>query len=240
LFDHANTIDVELAFGALSSAGELEVLNGANIAALGDAEGGYEVLQFCSAQLIGPRTWRLSKLLRAQGGSDPEMLPLRPAGATFVLLNGAVSQASLAAVDALKPASWRLGPARLDHGHPSYRSLTTAAGGRGLRPLSPAHLSVQRQGADILVSWIRRTRSDGDSWELVEVPLGEQGEAYRIAIYDGATLKRTAETSSPAYAYSAADLATDFTAPPAQVTIAVAQMSALTGQGAQTWGTFNV
>jgi hypothetical protein len=240
LFDLSGTIDVELAFGALASASELEVLNGANIAAIGTMQTGFEVLQFCNAQLIGPKTWRLSKLLRAQGGSSPEMLAIRPAGADFVLLNGAVSQASLAAIDALKPASWRIGPAQLDHGHKAYRSMTTAAGGRGLRPLSPARLRMQKQGNDFLFNWIRRTRMDGDSWELAEVPLGEQAEAYRVGIYDGATLKRTTDTSAPAFLYTAAQLAADFAVPPSVITISVAQLSAIAGEGAQTWETFNV
>lgn len=239
LFDLATTIDVELAFGALASASEMEVLNSANIAAIGTMQTGFEVFQFCTAELIGPRTWRLSKLLRGQGGSDAEMLASRPAEQDFVLLNGAVVQAGMATVDALKPADWRIGPSQLDHGHASYLNMTTEAGGRGLRPLSPARLGLQRAGSDLQLSWIRRSRIDGDSWELESLPLGEASEAYRLRIYDGAAVKRSIDTAEPSYLYTAAAFAADFAVPPASITISVAQLSATTGEGAQTWGTFN-
>ncbi len=67
--DFATDLDVQLDFGALSSVARLELLAGANIAAVGTAETGYEILQFETATLIAVNTYRLRGLLRAQAGS---------------------------------------------------------------------------------------------------------------------------------------------------------------------------
>ena len=81
------------------------------------------------------------------------------------------------------------------------------------------------------ISWIRRTRIDGDLWELAEVPLGESTEQYRLEIYAGATLKRSLVLSAPNYFYTNADFTTDFSASPAAVKLRVAQISAVVGVG---------
>ena len=57
--------------------------------------------------------------------------------------------------------------------------------GIGLRPLAPVHLRSERDAGDIVFTWIRRTRIDGDGWELADVPLGEEREAYEIEVIAG-------------------------------------------------------
>jgi hypothetical protein len=59
------------------------VLAGANAALIGD-----EILQFAHAEFVGPARYRLSRLLRGQRGTEPEMKP-HPQGARFVLLDPA-------------------------------------------------------------------------------------------------------------------------------------------------------
>ena len=81
------------------------------------------------------------------------------------------------------------------------------------------------------ISWIRRTRIDGDLWELAEVPLGEATEQYRLEIYAGSTLKRSMVLSTPNYFYTSADFITDFGASPAAIKLRVAQISATVGAG---------
>lgn len=38
---------------------------------------------------------------------------------------------------------------------------------------------------DVTISWMRRTRVDGDNWSGREVPLGEEKEFYHVRIIDG-------------------------------------------------------
>ena len=87
---------------------------------------------------------------------------------------------------------------------------------------------------NLRLSWIRRTRQGGDSWEG-DVPLSEQSERYRLSIYDGASIVRTVETTAPEYLYSAADITADFGASPptTSLTFAVAQISDVVGEGVE-------
>ncbi|WP_346432310.1 hypothetical protein [Breoghania sp. L-A4] len=121
-------------------------------------------------------------------------------------------------------------------------ALTHAASGAGLKPLSPVHPRARREPAtgDVLITWIRRTRIGGDSWEQVEVPLAEETEAYAVDILDGASVARTLTVGGPAVRYTAAEQAVDFGAPPATLTIAVQQISASHGRGTPRSETFDV
>ena len=240
VLDRATSFDVAMKYGALSSVSEAEVLNGANIAVIGDAASGFEIIQFASAELIAPNTYRVKTLLRGQAGSGPEMLASRAAPTNFVLLNPAAVQAELAAAQAALENTWRVGPAQLDSGHSAYLELTLQGQSKGLRPLSPCQLRCKRDGADVVFTWVRRTRIDGDGWEPIEIPLGEESESYRLEIRDGVTVKRTVEVASPSYRYLAADIATDFGVAPLVYDLSVAQISAGFGLGAQTLRTLYV
>ena len=110
-----------------------------------------------------------------------------------MLLNAAVVQAELSLAEAPLENTWRVGPAQLDSGHSSYLELILQGQAKGLRPLSPCQLRARRDGADVVFTWIRRTRIDGDGWELAEMPLGEESESYRLEILDGAAVKRSVE-----------------------------------------------
>ncbi|MGB8313695.1 MAG: glycoside hydrolase/phage tail family protein [Aestuariivirga sp.] len=240
VFDRATSFDVTLNYGALSSVSEMEVLNGANIAAIGDGETGYEIIQFASAELIAANTYRIKTLLRAQAGSGPEMLASRAALSNFVLLNPAVVQPELSAAEAGLENIWRIGPAQFDSGHSAYLEVAFQGHAKALRPLSPCQLRCQRDGGDVLFSWLRRSRIDGDGWEPVDIPLGEEAEAYRLDILDGATVKRSVAVASPSYRYHAADIATDFGVAPSSYNLNVAQMSASFGRGSNLSRTLHV
>jgi hypothetical protein len=110
-------------------------------------------------------------------------------------------------------------------------SRTVTPSAAALWPLSPVHLRAARDGSGVTFSWIRRTRIDGDSWDVQEVPLGEQSEAYEIDIFNGSSIVRTLSASTPAVLYSAADELTDFGAPQTTLTIAVYQLSTSVGRG---------
>jgi hypothetical protein len=239
VFDRATSFTVRLEAGALSAVSEAQVLQGANVAAVGSPATGFEILQFAGAELVGTDAYRLSVLLRGQSGSEPEVAASRAAGERFVLLNGAVVQPVLSLADAGLPHTWKLGPAQYDINR-KHLTLTTSGKMLGLRPLSPCQLRARRDGADVVFDWIRRTRIDGDSWEAAEVPLGEESEAYVLDILDGPAVKRSASLSAPTYRYLAADIAADFGTAPSSFSLRVAQMSAVFGRGANLVETVDV
>lgn len=230
--DRATRLTVELSGGELASVTHLQLLAGANAAAVRNGDGGWEIVQFETATLVGEATYELANLLRGQAGTEQDMRELLPAGAPFVLLGSEIARVSLAPGEIGLPLHWRYGPANRDIADRSYAAATYAFGGRGLTPLSPAHVrAVRSGGGDITISWKRRTRVGGDSWEAAEVPLAEDSEAYEIDILDGTDVVRTIASATPDCAYAAADQVSDFGSPQASVDVAVYQISAVYGRG---------
>ena len=210
-WDRAGAVQVCLTSGTLQSVSELTVLNGANLAALETAPGIWEVIQFASAKLVDVNTYELTHLLRGQGGTEATMPAVLSAGARFVMLDTSVQQIGLTSAERGLDLQWRYGPSRYGIDHETYAMQTRSFEGVGLRPFSPVHVKAHRTaGGDIALSWIRRTRLDGDSWAGLDVPLGEEAEAYEIDILDGGAVKRTLAASTPSAIYTSADQAVDF------------------------------
>jgi hypothetical protein len=87
------------------------------------------------------------------------------------------------------------------------------------------------ENGDVTITWIRRTRIGGDSWEGAEVPLAETQEAYAIDVVSGPDVVRSLGTSSPSFVYSASEQVADFGSPQAALSLRVAQVSATFGRG---------
>ncbi len=226
------SVDVELSFGTLASRAADDVLAGANLCAVESNNGAWELAQFRDAELQPDGSWRLSGLLRGQAGSDGEALAGASIGARFVLMTRAVTQGTFSANLRGLSFDWQAGPQKEIPDTENFTSRSFAFEARALAPLSPVHLRAAREGADIRLSWIRRTREGGDSWEG-EVPLSEQSERYALTIYNGAAPLREIETTTPDYLYAAADITADFgpAGPGAAITFSVAQISDAVGAG---------
>ena len=233
-YDRAVSVRVRLYGGQLASVTEAALLAGANAAAVGDAATGWEVIQFMNAVLEAPDTWRLSMLLRGQRGSEPEMAAPRPAGGTFVLLDAAVVPLPLTAEDRGQQITLKYGPASRLPTDVSWAQSTFTFTARAARPFAPVHLRARRlANGDIRLSWVRRTRSGGDPWSVVEVPLAEEAESYRLEIMDGATVKRAFDVTTPEAVWTAAQQAADYPSGlPVPLNVRVAQKSARYGVGA--------
>ena len=129
----------------------------------------------------------------------------------------------------------RYGPSPLPVGDPRYTTATLTFGSVGLRPFSVSQIAGRRAlpAADVLFTWVRRTRFAGDSWDPDTVPLNEDVEAYDLEIVGpGGTVVRTVPgLSSPAWTYTAAAQTADFGAPQSSYRLNVYQLSALVGRG---------
>lgn len=101
--------------------------------------------------------------------------------------------------------------------------------GVGLRPFAPAHLRARKQGDDLALTWVRRTRIDGDSWEGFDVPLGEASEQYLMRVWVDGAMRRETVLSAPVFTYVAAMRAGDGVA--GGYAIEVAQLSDRYGPG---------
>jgi hypothetical protein len=231
--DTATRVRVKLDRGALFSTTRLGLLAGGNAAAVLHDDGAWEVLQFESAVLVDVATYEISGLLRGQGGTENVAEIVAAAGARFVLLDNAVTRIDLAASEVGLPLNWRFGPAGRDLGEESFASRVHAFRGLGMRPLSPVHVRGSRDGGDLTVSFIRRTRIGGDSWDSVEVPLGEESERYEVDIIAAGEAVRTLTSAATSVVYGAAEQSTDFGSPQDQVEVRVYQTNAVWGRGAR-------
>jgi hypothetical protein len=117
-----------------------------------------------------------------------------------------------------------------DHGDLTALALPVTPQATALMPLSPVHLKAVRDVNGITLSWIRRTRVDGDSW-VGEVPLGEDNEQYQLEILSGTNVVRAVTTTTSSAFYASADELSDFGAPQASLAVRVVQLSATVGRG---------
>ncbi|MCA3558434.1 MAG: hypothetical protein IOC71_09405, partial [Rhodobacter sp.] len=84
--------------------------------------------------------------------------------------------------------------------------------GVGLRPYRPVHLRIAgNAGGDRSVTWIRRTRIDGDGWRIGEVPLGEDRETYLVQVLSGSLIVREVSVTVPNWNYPVSQQAGDGT-----------------------------
>ncbi|QDG78415.1 glycoside hydrolase/phage tail family protein [Labrenzia sp. PHM005] len=242
VFDRANTMTVELYEGQLQSRSETDVLAGANALAVRCQNGGWEVLQFQTAELTGTNTYRLSTLLRAQRGTEPEMLSGAASGADVVFLSeDRVPLVPLSAEQSGLGLNYRLVPQGRALDDPAVVALLHTSTQRAAKPLAPVHLKARRTVGGVLVSWIRQTREGGVSWEQSEVPLGEDLEAYEVDILSpGDAVLRTVTSGTSEVLYSSADELLDFGSPVTSLNVAVAQLSRRVGRGFERKATCHV
>ncbi|AVO38517.1 baseplate multidomain protein megatron [Pukyongiella litopenaei] len=229
-WDEGPALQVRLMNGALESRNAAAILNGANLAAIGDGSSGrWEVFQFRSADLIATNSYLLSGRLRGQAGSDGVMPETWPKGSWFVLLDGKPQQIGLKANQRRIARHYRIGPARRGYDDPSYVHKVEAFDGNGLRPYAPCHLKSWSVSDGRRVSWIRRSRIDGDGWDLREIPLGEEREEYLVRVMGDGRVLREASVGETRWTYPGAQIEADRDAGPLR--IEVAQVSARYGPG---------
>jgi GTA TIM-barrel-like domain/Putative phage tail protein len=224
------TLDVTLRRGgALASVGMAAMLAGGNLFALIGPDGAVELLGAAQAVLTGPDTYRLSGLLRGLAGSEDAASRVTPPGSLIVRLDdGAVVPLVERLDEAGRGFRYRIGPAGSDPGDPAFTDLAATAGLAALRPLRPVHLRARREAQGVRLSWIRRARRDGDSWEPAEIPLDEP-EAYAVTLFSGNRAVRTLRAEAQTLLY--ADEAADFGRPQTSFDLAVAQIGAVAGPG---------
>ncbi|MDF1873007.1 glycoside hydrolase/phage tail family protein [Vannielia sp.] len=230
-WDKGAPLRVRLSAGTLFSASEAQVFAGANAMAIGDGSSdNWEIFQFAEVQLISGGVWELSGRLRGQLGTDGIMPDSWPIGSRVVLLTSTLPQIELASSARGLSRFYRIGAAARAYDDPSYTERQEAFAGIGLRPYAPVHLNTRRNAAgDLMVSWIRRTRIDGDSWQSAEVPLGEDSEVYLLRIVQGGAVVREQTLTTPEWTYVAALQAGDGVTAPFE--IHVAQVSDRFGPG---------
>lgn len=235
VMDEGNTVDV-IIFNAedLYSDTEANVLNGYNVALLGDDDR-WEVIQWVTGTLIDAATnkYRLSRLIRGRRGTE-WAIGLHQVNDKFILLseNYSIMRRNPGTADLNLERLYRavtVGDSNINSAVP--QSFTNS--GVSLKPYSPVHIKGARDGSgNLTLTWIRRTRVGGEWRDYSDAPLGEDSEAYEVDIMSGVTVKRTITgLSSETASYTAAQQVTDFGSTQSSIHVHVYQVSATLGRG---------
>jgi len=223
VWDRENTVRVYLRRGTLSSATELAVLNGANVAVIGS-----EIIQFANATLIGDGVWELETLLRHRLGTEWAALADHAMNTRFVLLTAASIRAvEYPLADMNVARSYKavtVGQALADGTVESFTGI-----GNSVKPLAPVKVRGARDmGGDLTVTWIRRARLNADWQDGFDVPLDEPSEQYRVYVFTNSArtaVARTEDVTTATWTYTAAEQTTDFGTPQDEVHLSIYQIT---------------
>ena len=131
--------------------------------------------------------------------------------------------------------TYRFGPSGRAYNHSAYREDVWDFSARGLRPLSPCHLRWLEIAEGWKITWIRRGRLDADTWEGVDIPLGEESELYRLRVLRDSQEVLEFTTTTPQAVISNAQITThDLDLHVRHISIEVAQISNAYGPGIAT------
>ena len=140
-----------------------------------------------SAELVAPRQYLLSGLLRGQAGTDAAIPETWPAGTDFVLLDAAVGQVRLAAAARGSGGHFRIGPVV-----PFLRRSQLCSPGGDLRGRRVATLSAgppPGPGAGPIrrssFAGFAARAIDGDNWAGTDVRWAEEREEYLVRVRRG-------------------------------------------------------
>lgn len=221
---------VRLFGGTLAAIGDRQVLDGGNAAALRRPDGAWEVMQFGGAELVDTDTYRLTRLLRGQAGSEWAMGDPLPAGAPFVLLDRHVVAIASGSEAIDRAMELRIVASGRSHDDASATAMTVTPTRTALLPLSPVHARARRRSDGVHLSWVRRTRKSGDGWSG-EVPLAEERESYIVEILGASGVARTIQSETTSTVYASADELADFGSAQSTLTVRVTQVSNVAGPG---------
>ena len=230
-FDETNRLRVKVR-GELEGTTRDDMLDdlSINAALVGDGE----LIRFRDAVLIDSEqdgnTYDLTGFIRGQRGTE-QHIDGHAGGERFVLLNGLMRRVVDQNSDIDLPSEVKAVTLNTLLSEVDAEDFTNT--GVSLMPFSVANLRALAEGADVEVSWQRRSRMSYRYGGTVgvSVPLGEAVEAYRVKVYDGVALVNTYPATSSPFTYLAADIAADGFAPGDPIGIEVVQLSEIVGEG---------
>ncbi|MBV8848098.1 MAG: glycoside hydrolase TIM-barrel-like domain-containing protein, partial [Methylobacteriaceae bacterium] len=228
--DLENSVTLRIGQGALLSMSDADMFAGKTAMAIQGLDGSWEIFAYANAELVGTNTYRLSRLIRGLGGEESLSTKSVAAGATVVALDDALFPVAQGLSNLGRTLQFRVGPANRDHADDAVTQITTHVTGKALIPYAPVQAQATRGIAGVTIAFKRRSRIDSDAWEPVDVPLGEEREAYDIVIATpGAS--RVLSVASPSALYAESDETADFGTPQTSLGLQIYQTSATLGRG---------
>jgi len=224
--DELNAVTVSMASGTLASVSYAAFISNAQVAIIGD-----EIVSFRSATLNIDGTYTLRGFMRGRRGSEYAMSS-HAIGDRFILVDAT-------AMIRVADTSASIGLARLYRAVSSGLSTALSQSftniGSGLKPYSVVQVGSGRNTAgDVLISWVRRSRTSGEWRDGIDVPLGETSEAYEVEIWNAgrtSLLRTITGLTSSSTTYTAAQQVSDFGATQSSIEVSIYQLSSVVGRG---------
>ncbi len=236
VWDRGGALEVELGSGHLADVAELAALAGSNRIAVENDAGRWEVIGFAKAELIAPKRYRLTQLLRGLEGTDGAAGAVSP-GRRVLLLDG---RAAMLPVEAHRIGESQSLRCHAGPGDLLGQAILVSPDAGPALPLAPVHVRANKAGdGAIQFHWTRRSRADGDGWGMAEPPLEHVPERWRLRVLDGSTPVRTIETGSASATYGLGEQEADFGGPASNFTFTIAQLSPVLGPGHAASGVYH-
>jgi hypothetical protein len=228
--DLKTTLTVKIGLGALLSVSDADMFAGKTAMAIQGSDGSWEIFAYANAELVGTNTYRLSRLVRGLGGEENLCTRSLAPGATVVLLDNALFPVARGLANIGQTLRFRVGPANRDHADAAVTEITATVTSKALMPYAPVQARASRGTSGVAFAFTRRSRIDSDAWEPVDVPLGEDREAYDIVIATPGGA-RVLSASAPSALYAASDEIADFGSPQTALGLQIYETSATVGRG---------
>jgi hypothetical protein len=193
---------------------------------------GNELICFQNANLVAPKTYDLSNIIRGVRGTE-WAISTHAVNSRFVLVKGGDDCIDIAgSLSQLgKTYTFKAVPSAVADTEVDLETTITVTGNR-LKPYAPSNLKIDRTLNDLKLKWQRRTRKNGDWLSTTEiVPLNEDNEEYEIEILNGNTIVRTVTTTIPSYTYLEVDRTADGLAAATTLSLNLYQISTTIGRG---------
>lgn len=196
----------------LQSIDKILLFGGANTIAVETNTGGWELVQFLNAELVGENEWQLSHLLRGQLGTNLETQMGADIGANAVLIDASITKIEIPLHEVDLELNWLVGPSNFPVDDTTHEKIVFTCTGVNARPLSPVHGKQKTlSNGDIQLSWIRRSRVNADNWQVPQTPLDQIRERYNVLVKNaqGETVREIVSNQA-SLTYSINDHISDF------------------------------
>lgn len=227
IIDNINNVLVNVNDNELSSISEISLLNGANVAILGN-----ELIQFKNATLISTGVYKLTGLIRGKFGTEWAM-NTHTLGERFVILSPNTTylfNSSNSEYNLLREYKAVTFNTLLDNSIQVNFTNTGVA----QKPYSPVQVSGGRDSlGNANLRWIRRSRINASWNNFTDIPIGESSEIYSIDILNNlGIIKRTINNiTTNNYNYTKEQQIEDFGTIQNNIYFKVYQVSSTVGRG---------
>lgn len=224
-WDTTTEITVKLKTNSLTSVSDLDVQNGKNWAMVGR-----ELIGFANATLIGPNTYKLSRLLRGRQGTE-QFISMHQANELFCLVDDALVRVEWMDKDRMSTKRYKIVTRGSSLDKVDGFDVQMVSNNTMMWTVTDA--KVLHVGSDWQFSWKERVRYDNQLKDLATTNHDPDWAGYGIIIYDtdGVTVKNKYTTTSESWTYTAAMQTADFGSVQSSVKARVAQISSSYGAG---------